>query len=40
MENFDLEFNIEEVEQEIVLEDDGKQLDPTRLSKSRRSWCC
>ena len=39
MENFDLEFNIEEVET-VEVEDDSKQLDPTRLSKSRRAWCC
>ncbi|MFY9225579.1 MAG: hypothetical protein WAQ98_23080 [Blastocatellia bacterium] len=40
MENFDLEFNIEEVVEISVESDDNKQLDPTRLSKSRRAWCC
>lgn len=41
MENFDLDFNIEEVvEISVEVEDDNKQLDPTRLSKSKRAWCC
>lgn len=40
MENFDLEFNIEEVVETVEVEDDNKQLDPFGLSKSRRIWCC
>lgn len=41
MENFDLDFNIEEVvEISVEVEDDNKQLDPYGLSKSRRVWCC
>lgn len=40
MENFDLEFNIEEVVETVEVEDDGKQLDPVRVSRSTRIWCC
>ncbi len=40
MENFDLEFNIGEVVETVEVEDDGKQLDPPNISKSRKIWCC
>ncbi|MFY9225580.1 MAG: hypothetical protein WAQ98_23085 [Blastocatellia bacterium] len=40
MENFDLEFNIEEVEEEIFVETDIKITSTSPISRSKRPFCC